>query len=50
MKWLLLNEITVTSLIMLGKIPTVEVTNDIMNINLMRIMKGHHLVSNSHVK
>lgn len=35
---------------MLGEILTMEATNDLMNISLMALMKGHSLVSNSHIK
>lgn len=47
---LLLNGTAVTLLMMLGEILTMEATNDLMNISLMGLMKGHSLVSNSHIK
>lgn len=47
---LLLNGTPVTSLRMLGKIPTKSATKDLMSIYLMGLMKGHNLVSNGHIK
>lgn len=37
-KWMLLNGIAITSLMLLAKVPTVEATNDSMNIILISLM------------